>query len=323
VWNFWDYAGDEAMLKDLIYPVTRDLAIFYEAFARRNYDGRHYNLIPVVETENWGISFQFTHTKNTTAAITMFRKILNCAIEAATLLGVDADKIPGWREVANNLPPYPVYMVSSGEIFGGNPGAMPRWTDGDHPWFTGDYPATLADEITLDSSQQDKDMIARTNDVVRTTYNSLGYILVGKFKDHVPSDLHESAHLIDNGEVLMQEVTKHSERLLNSRSGRIHLFPVVPDWSEIAFRDCLTRGGFSVSAAKDKDGVKAVFIKAKRSIPCKVMNPWAYVQKEPVTIRVTDAADGGSVPHELQEDNGSCIIFQAQAGHGYSIELTI
>jgi hypothetical protein len=321
MWNMWDYCADEELFKNLIYPVTRDLAIFYEAFARRNFDGRYYNLLPVVETENWGISYQLKHATNTTGAIAMFRKILNCAIEGADLLGVDKDLVPGWREVAENLPPYPKFLVSSGEIFAGNPGAMPRYTSGDHPIFTGDYPATLADEITLDSPQKDKDLIARTNDVVRTDWNKSGYILVGKFKNHIPCSINQPAILIKNSEMLAREVLDQTERLLNSRSGRIYLFPVVPDWSEVAFREFLARGGFVVSAARDKDGVKAVLIKAKRSIPCCIMNPWARKAVAGKKITVTDITANKTIKYELNTDNGECIVFQAEAGHEYSIDM--
>jgi hypothetical protein len=321
LWSIWDYLGDEDLLKRQVYPITRDLAIFYEAFARRNFDGRFYNLAPVVETENWGISYHLKHTNNTTAALTMFRKILNCAIEGATMLNVDADLIPGWREVADHLAPYPKFLIGSGEILAGNPGAMPRWAAGDHPWFTGDYPATLADEINLDSHQADKDLIIRTNDTVRTDHNELAYILVGHFKDHVPCSYYNPAVLIDSSELLAKEVlSEKPERLLNSRSGRIHLFPVVPDWSEVAFRDMLTRGGFAVSAAKDRNGVQAVLIKARRNIPCQVMNPWASQGIAGRSIAVTDITTGQAVPFEIDAQNGECIIFQALAGHEYSLD---
>jgi hypothetical protein len=318
LWNMWDYRADEQMFKELVYPAIRDLAIFFEAFARRNYDGQHYNLLPVVETENWGISYQLKYATNTTGALAMFRKILNCAIEGAELLGEDADRIAGWQEVAQKLPPYPRFRVSEGEILAGNPGAMPRFSSGDHPIFTGDYPATLADEINLDSPQADKDLIARTDDLIRTErdWNRNGFILVGKYRDYVPANFTDVAVLIDNNELLTREVLVRPERLMNSRSGRIHLFPVLPEWAEAAFRDFQARGGFLVSAVKDKNGVQAVTIKARRSIPCQVMNPWIG-QK----ISITDTTQGKTVNYNTDHTNGECILFQAEQGHEYSFEI--
>ena len=75
----------------------KDLAIFYEAFARRGWDGKQYNLEPTVETESYGISYRMEFTRNNTGALTMFRKILNLAIETATYLNVDANLIPGGK----------------------------------------------------------------------------------------------------------------------------------------------------------------------------------------------------------------------------------
>jgi len=314
LWNLWDYRGDEKFLKEHVYPILRDLAIFYEAFARRNFDGKYFHLAPVVETESWGISYKLKYATNTTAAITMFRKTLNCAIEGAKLLNLDADLIEGWREVAENLPPYPKFLVGCGEILGGNSGGMPRWTAGDHEHFTADYPAVLADEITLDSSDEDKELIVRTMDTVRTVWNESAYILVGKFKDHKPCGYNVPAILIENNEMLLDELIKEPERLLNSRSGRIHLFPVVPDWSEVSFHEMLARGGFIVSAAKDKEGIKAVVIKAKRSIPCQIMNPWIGSD-----IFIIDNTTGNKVSFELNTNNGQCIIFSTEADHEYCI----
>ena len=64
------------------------------------------------------------------------------------------------------------------------------------------------------------------------------------------------------------------EALLNSRSGRIHLFPAVASSAEVAFRHFQARGGFLVSAAKNADGVYYVEIQPRRNNRCSLMNPW-------------------------------------------------
>lgn len=336
LWNMWDYRADEEMLRSLVYPAVRDLATFFEAFARRNYDGTHYNLLPVVETENWGISYRLEHARNTTAAIAMFRKILTCAIEGAELLGQDADRVPGWRDVAEHLPPYARVTVSSGEILAGIPGEMPRYSNGDHPYLTNDFPATLADEITLDSPREDRDLIARTNDVLRGNWNTNASIVVGKFRDHTPCSLNGASVRIEDHETLVSEIIgprelpgqkqgrmknvvwperPGTERLLNSRGGRIHLFPVVPDWSHVAFREFQARGGFLVSASRDAGGVSGVLVTARRSILCRVMSPWPGGR-----IVVTDLTADAAVAHEIDTANGECVEFAAEAGHQYSID---
>jgi hypothetical protein len=311
VWNLWDYTGDEKYLKETAYPLIRELAIFYEAFARRGWDGKYYHLEPTVETESYGISYQNEFAKDTTGAIAMFHYILKTAAGAAEYLKQDADLISGWLEVADHLPPYPTFQMGMGPILAGNPGIIPRWSAGDHEINSANYPATLADEINLDSPQDQKDLIIRTADTVRNNHNTEPYVLTGAFADYTVCGYNKAPVKIEDVSLLCDEILAAPERLLNSRSGRIHVFPVVPRDAKAAFRNCLTRGGFEVSAAKDETGVLGVTVKARRSIKCRVMNPWAGVT-------VTDAS-GKKVDFTIDRSNGECIEFEAQAGNLYSL----
>lgn len=314
IWNFWDYTGDETYLRETCYPLLKDLAIFYEAFARRGWDGKVYNLEPTVETESYGISYRMEYTRNNTGALTMFRKILNTAADAAEYLGVDSDLVPGWREVASNLAPYPKFRVEAGEIIGANEKAFPRYTRGDHFMFSGFYPVFLADEINLDSPEEQKELISRTADVIGSASDV--QILIGNCKDDVPRSYAYGARKIEDYQTLASQIEQMPERLMNSRSGRIHLFPVVPDWTCASFKGFLARGGFEVSASRDSDGVKAVLVKARRSIPLQLMNPWP--RKRPV---VTDVTTGKRMAYKMDKSNGECIVLDAQSGHVYSFDI--
>ena len=94
---------------------------------------------------------------------------------------------------------------------------------------------------------------------------------------------------------------------MNSRSGRIHLFPVVPDWTVASFRSFLARGGFEVSAARNGEGVQAVLIKARRTTSLQLMNPWT--NKQPI---VTDLNTGNRIDYKVDKSNGECLIINAQ-----------
>jgi hypothetical protein len=316
IWNFWDYTGDEAFLKDTVYPLIKDLAIFYEAFARKGWDGKFYNLEPTVETESYGISYRMEYTRNNTGALTLFRKILNLAAEAADYLHVDADLAEGWKDVAGKLAPYPLYRVESGLVLGANEKAFPRYTRGDHGMYPGFYPVTLADEINLDSPLEDRELISRTADVIGHGNNANAYVLVGKAKDDIPRRYAYGAQKIEGYAALSAQIAAVPERLMNSRSGRIHLFPVVPDWTVAAFRNFLAKGGFEVSAARNEKGIIAVSVKARRNIPLRLMNPWTG--KNPT---VTDVTDHKIIAYNLDKSNGECIIFDAVAGHTYSFDI--
>lgn len=315
VWNFWDYTGDEDFLRETAYPLLRDLAIFYEAFARRGWDGRQFNLEPVVETESYGISYQLKYTRNTTGALSMFKWTLRTAAKAAEYLGEDPDKISGWREVADHLAPYPTFQVGSGPVIGGNEMAFPRYTRGDHFMFTGYYPLNLADEYNLDSPQEIKDLMTRTADALGSSRNWEPYVLTGASKEYIPRSYAKGAVRIENHTMLAKDLLEAPERLMNSRSGRIHLFPAVPDWTVAAFQGFLARGGFSVSAARNEKGVTAVTVEASRSIPCQIMNPWPGRE-----VTVMDLETGSPVPAELDRSNGECLVFQAEKGRRYSLD---
>lgn len=269
----------------------------------------------MVETESYGVSYRLEYTRNTTGALAMFRWELNAAAKAAELLGVDEDLRRGWIEVAERLAPYPTFRVGSGPVIGGNEMAFPRFTRGDHFMFTGYYPLNLADEINLDSPQELKDMMTRTADALGSARNWEPYILTGASGDYIPRSYGKGAVKIEDHGTLAKDITEAPERLMNSRSGRIHLFPAVPQWTVAAFRGFLARGGFSVSAARDENGVQAVEIVAKRSIPCQVMNPWAGRE-----VAVTDVASGENIPCRIDRENGECVVFEAAAGHRYSLD---
>ncbi len=315
IWNFWDYAADAGFLRQTAYPILKDLAIFYEAFARRGWDGRQFNLEPTVETESYGISYRLEYTRNATGSLALFRKVLKMAVEAAELLGVDGELILGWLEVAEKLAPYPRFRVGGGDVLGGNEKAFPRFTRGDHFMFTGFYPVNQADEINLDSPQELKDLMTRTADVLGGGRNWEPYVLTGASADYIPCHYAHGAVKMEGYGMLTKEIIEAPERLMNSRSGRIHLFPSVPAWTSAAFQGFLARGGFEVGAIREPEGVTAVTVKARRDNRCRLMNPWPGA-----AVSVTDVSEGRRVELALDTTNGECLVFDALSGHEYSVD---
>jgi hypothetical protein len=304
IWNFWDYTGDEAFLRETAYPPCGTSPYF----TRRSR--------AAAGTEGYGISYQMKYTRNNTGAITLFRKILNLAAEAAEFLGVDAGLIPGWRDVAAHLPPYPLFRVEGGDVIGANEMAFPRYTRGDHFMFNGYNPVNLSDEINLDSPEELKTLMIRTADVLMCGKNADPYILLDVSKDHIPPRYAYGSQKIESYAMLAQNIVDWPERLMNSRSGRIYLFPSTPDWTVATFRGFLAQGGFEVSAMRDESGVTAVVVKARRSIPLRLMNSWPG--RNPA---VTDTGTGKAVAYTMDTTSGACIVMNAEAGHSYSVDL--
>lgn len=105
------------------------------------------------------------------------------------------------------------------------------------------------------------------------------------------------------------------ETLLNSRSGRIHLFPLVSPDATVAFHNFQASGGFLVSASRNSAGVNFVEIQPRRNNQCRLMNPWPGK-----TVIIHEAGKRKSLPVEIDKSNGECLIFQTIANHTYILE---
>jgi hypothetical protein len=307
LWDEWDYGGDEKFLREKVYPVLKDLATFYAAYAHKGEDGR-YHVVPSVQAEDWGVYPEFSRTRDTISSLCMFKWTFRRAAEAASLLRVDADSRKQWLEMASKMADYPTWDGPSGTIFAALRGIKPEKRPGDHPWFVGLYPTNLADEITLDSDPNLREMMARTAREVTTARNPDVLILLGECKETV-ANISKDPPVLRDVSALRDEVARSPERLLNSRSGRIHLFPSVPAWAVVGFRRFQARNGLLVSAFRDAQGVRHVEIEARRPAVCRIVCPW---RQGNITVREGAA----KVAFKMDE---SCITFNVRPGRVYLI----
>jgi hypothetical protein len=301
LWDEWDYQGDEHFLRETCYPMMREMCRFYAAYAKKEQDGK-YHIVPCMQEECWGFYPAFSRNRDCIAALSMFKWALTCATEAAKLLGVDADLWPKWIEIAKNLAPYPTSQKEQGMVYAGLPGVEPWRGSGEHPWDVGSYPTLLADDINLDSDEATKEMMTRTVNILRSGGTGESLVLLGRAQNMERGQrIHDLA--LGGG--------PSPERLLNSRSGRLYLFPCATT-GIVAFRKFQARGGFLVSACRNDAGVTYVEIESRRYGKCHLMNPWLGK-----VVKVCDRGD--EVAFELNNGNGECIVFPTLAGHQYLI----
>jgi hypothetical protein len=52
-WDEWDYGGNINVLREECYPLMREMAKFYSAYAKKG-EGGYYHVIPSMEEERWG-----------------------------------------------------------------------------------------------------------------------------------------------------------------------------------------------------------------------------------------------------------------------------
>ena len=299
-WDEWDYGGDVNFLKNECYPLMREMALFYAAYAKKGDDG-YYHIVPCMEEERWGIYPQFARNRDIISSLCMFRWALTRAADAAELLGVDADLRQQWRQVAAQIAPYPTWKRPQGVVFASMPGFEPRRLSRDHQEEAESFPTTLADEINLDSPQELKEQMLRTVRLLRSDSTRKALTLLA-----APAQQGDGRRGGGGG--------LDAETLLNSRSGRIHLFPLPPASPDIAFHNFQASGGFLVSAAKNAQGVYFLEIEPRRDNQCRLMNPWPG---KTVVVREVDKTE--SVNIELDKTNGECLTFATVAGHKYLI----
>ncbi len=293
VWDEWDYGGDIEFLRKECYPLMREMALFYAAYAKKGDDGC-YHIIPSMEPEKWGYYAEFARNKDVISSLCMFRWALSRTAEASEILGVDADLRGRWREVADHLAPYPTLETADGPVYCAIQGVEPKNVPGDHFGEAVEYLTILADEVNLDSPKEQREMMLRTArklESAGTTPQTL--ILLG-----VPAQSKWDGF--------------DAEALLNSRSGRMHLFPAVPPDTEMAFHNFQARGGFLVSAARNAQGVYFLEVRPRRDHVCRIMNPWPGRE---VVVRETRSSDPVAV--RADSTNGECLVFAAVAGHTY------
>ncbi|MGC1460795.1 MAG: twin-arginine translocation signal domain-containing protein [Terracidiphilus sp.] len=322
-WDEWDYGGDFKFLRDECYPILKEMALFYAGYAKKGDDG-YYHVIPSMQEEFWGIYPKFARNKDVISSLCLFRWGLTRAADAAELLGVDADLSEHWRHVASEIVPYPTWNRTDGQIFTAIPDVEPMRTPTDHFADAASYPALLADEINLDSPHELKQQMVRTVVAVPSGSTDPTLILLGALPPRPDPPAGNEYGPVARAIRPRRRTSVDAEALLNSRSGRIHLFPV-PDWDppavdliskkdEIAFRNFQARGGFLVSACKNAEGVYHVEIESRRDLPCQLMNPWPGKQ---ATVR--EVGNAASVPVQVDTKNGECLIFPTHAGRKYLV----
>jgi hypothetical protein len=61
-WDEWDFGGDTNFLRQECYPMLKQMARFYAAYAKKGDDG-YYHIITSMEEERWGIYPKFARSK--------------------------------------------------------------------------------------------------------------------------------------------------------------------------------------------------------------------------------------------------------------------
>jgi hypothetical protein len=289
LWDRYDYLGDETFLREQAWPVLLAAVEFYEDYLTLGEDGR-YHLVPTAAQEYYGLTHRWEKNRNSISALSMIRWHLNTTVRAAEILGLARKRrVKRWRAIADRLAPYPTAMTEEGPVY-----VKVEGEAADHS--TGNLipqldPVFLADEITLDTRDERREIMERT--IPRITGwggVSRGQLLLGLTHDLSP------------------------EALLNSRSGRLHLFPAATPGVDVGFRRFLARGAFEVSAERVGVENSPLYVTSRLGNDLRLANPWPGRE-----VEAWDLTAGGPVAVEPDPALPNDPLVRTRPGHQYRI----
>ena len=115
LWWQYLYTQDVDYLRR-VYPILQAAAQFLAAYVKKGDDGK-YHFIPTVSPENWGLTVDFRLNKDCIIDLALTQFLLDAVIEGSTVLETDAADRPHWKDIRENLAPYPKGKGPYGEVW--------------------------------------------------------------------------------------------------------------------------------------------------------------------------------------------------------------
>ena len=299
-WWGYRYSMDEEFLRDTAYPLMREVLEFFEDYLTRDAQGR-YVAFPTVSPEQGPLG------QNATILLACLRYLLTAAIRANRRLGADSRDRAVWQEILRGLSPLPIGKSAAfGETFLDSDWAPPTLWLG-HPSLL--MPIYPAGDIGPDSSARLRQIARRTLRYVEksqaiSTHN-YGWLAAAAARlglgDEAARILYETGlayavrpngllaeeteQWIDNCAVLSGPVNLPAmpeasgallgavnEMLLQSRDGKVRVFPAVPAaWTHARFEKLLAEGAWEVSAEYRAGKTRRVQVAARVGGTCRLV----------------------------------------------------
>jgi len=151
------------------------------------------------------------------------------------------------------------------------------------------------DDIGLDSSPEQLELARRTLRLINVWEPHRGYLVTCRKR----LGIYNAADGLS------------LENLLQSHTGTIHVFPVVPEDFEGGFENLGAQGAFVVAGERLKNGVRSVTITSLAGNPCALANPWPAR-----TAQVLDLDAAQPIPVTLDKQT---LRFPTTAHHRYKV----
>jgi len=312
------YQPDRKYLDENIYPVLREVALFYVSFmekCKRRADGK------VILGPSYNPEHGEVGTDDNPFDIAFIRFTFDATIEAAKILGRDGDLVERIKRMRDLMPPYPTASDPNGKPVVVDWAGCKLGEVEEHNITVPVIPVFPGDQVTWFSPEEQKDLFRRTIAVTRHNHNNSNIMLnVARARLSMPEALTETRQwfkgkALPNG---MFEWQAHgfflsesagvaalvSEFLAQSVGGIIRVLPCWPKDLPARFANLGAQGGFLVSAQQADGRVGRVEITATVGGTLRLLSPWPAI-----TVR-----RGNAQPEALQPDARGVVTVEASSG---------
>ena len=296
IWWEYEYGGrDEIFLKERVYPMLKDAALFYTNFINtcQKLPGGKVKFGPGVSPEHYGFSPDLSKNWDETNALVYSRFALETAIESAERLKVDSVLTIRFKNALKMLPDYPCYGEGNEMVVVNVKDEKPMVCNVPDPVF----PVFPGEQVTWFSPGKEKDLLARTITTLKSNGNNdimilclararlslpdtYEYIVRGfrnRQRENGLLNLNVNGSKFNpygNYSEMFAASEVVSELLLQSVANIIRVFPAWPASKDGRFENLCAKGGFLVSSQLKEGKILSVVIKSTAGGNLCLLNPW-------------------------------------------------
>jgi glycosyl hydrolase family 95 len=293
IW-YYEYTMDPHYLQDTLYPYLKELDRFYRSYITM--DHKPYSI-------EHSSAHEGSDDVNPNLDIGFIRKLYNVLINAAGTLGSDADMIPVWQDILDNLSDYPT-IIRNGQLVYVEAAVMKESTAPEKLFHPGDQPVNLEGAVFPGENIYVGGDTSRLR-IALQSLDQLGGWCINKggsehngFPKHWPVAARIGWPAEDLYNRLVEAIRFHwresnltafqggggietagaiegiNSMLMQSEGQVIKLFPVWPLTKDASFTRLRAKGAFLISSNLKKGIVSYVEICSEAGLPVSLKNPW-------------------------------------------------